>query len=67
MNLTEEKGKYYIKSMMWEKSNKFLLFIMKHTISFEIKNAIPDSLHANEYLVYVEEYFQDISPVKDSL
>src|SRR5664279_5641568 len=46
VNSAEEKEKYDKKSVEWEKSNHISLLMMKHTISAEIKNAIPDSVYA---------------------
>jgi hypothetical protein len=40
----EAKEKYNLKENEWERSNHVSLLIMKHTISSDIKNAIPDSM-----------------------
>ena len=63
MNSSKEKEKYDQKAMEWEKSNHISLLMIKHTISSEIKNAIPDSVYAKEYLASIEEYFKDVLPV----
>ena len=35
---------------------------IKHTISSELKNAIPDSIYAKEYLASIEVYVLRIQP-----
>ena len=62
-NSTEEKEKYDLKAKQWEKSNHCSLLMMKHTMSSEIKNAIPDSVYVKYYLASIEEYFKDALPV----
>jgi hypothetical protein len=42
----EEKEIYDLKADEWERSNNVSLLIMKHTISSDIRNAIPDSVYA---------------------
>jgi hypothetical protein len=64
-NSIVEKEKYDLKAKEWERSNKVSLLIMKHTISSDIKNAIPDSLYAKEYLASIEKHFKDALPVEE--
>jgi hypothetical protein len=56
----EAKEKYNFKANEWERSNHVSLLIMKNTISSDIKNAIPDSMYAKEYLASIEEHFKDV-------
>ena len=63
VNSTEEKEKYDQSAIEWDKSNRVSVLMIKHTISSEIKNAIPDSVYAKEYLASVEEYFKDVLPI----
>lgn len=44
-NYAEEKEKYDLKDKEWKRSNNCSLLMMKDTISFDIKNAIPDSVY----------------------
>ena len=63
LNYAEEKEKYDQSAVEWEKSNCVSLLMIKHTISSEIKNAIPDSVYAKEYFASIEEYFKDVLPI----
>src|SRR5664279_3164379 len=56
VNSAEEKEKYELKAMKWEKSNHCSLLMLKHTISSDKKSAIPDSVYAKDYLASMEEY-----------
>ena len=67
MNSSEEKENNDLKAAKWEKLNHVSLLMMKHTISPEIKSAIPDSMYAKEYLASVEKYFRDELPVENGL
>jgi hypothetical protein len=49
---------YDLKVNEWERSNNVWLLIMKNTISSNIRNAIPDSVYAKEYLASIEEHFK---------
>ena len=55
----EEMEKYDHKTKEWERSNRFSRFIMKYTMSTDIKNAIPDSVDAKEYLASIEKHFKN--------
>jgi hypothetical protein len=66
-NYAEEKEKYDLKAKEWKRSNNCSLLIMKHTISSNIKNAIPDSGYAKEYLASIEKHFKDVLPIEDGL
>ena len=63
LNYAEEKENYDQSAVEWEKSNCVSLLMIKHTISSKIKNAIPDSVYAKEYLASIEEYFKDVLPI----
>nr|GEU84263.1 UBN2_2 domain-containing protein [Tanacetum cinerariifolium] len=45
----------------WERSNRMSLMIIKNSIFFAIRGAIPDSENAKEYLIFVEEQFKGTS------
>jgi hypothetical protein len=56
----EAKEMYDLKVNEWERSNNVSLLIMKNTISSNIRNAIPNSVYAKEYLASIEEHFKDV-------
>jgi hypothetical protein len=66
-NYVEENEKYDLKAKEWERSNNASPFIMKHTISFDIKNEIPDSLYTKEYMALIGNYFKDVLLIEDML
>ena len=66
-NFVEEKEKYELKAVEWQKSKNVSLIILKHTTSSEIKNKIPESVYVKEYLSSIEKYFTDVLPVENGL
>ena len=63
----ENMGKYNLKSMKWERSDSCSLLIIKHTISSEVKNAIPDPEYAKELLTSMEDHFKYVLTIEDGL
>jgi hypothetical protein len=55
-----DKEKYLLKAKVWERSDHFSLFVVNYTISIDIKNAIPDSVYAKDYLSSIAEHFKDV-------
>jgi hypothetical protein len=56
----EANEMYDLKVNEWERSDNVSLLFIKNTIFSNIRNAIPDSLYANEYVASIEEHFKDV-------